>query len=57
MDKITLQQRIALWKSLPLNARGETDSFIDALIARVDELEQENIDLAYEILNEKSYRE
>lgn len=41
MDRETLNQRIALWKAMPFNAQDQTDTFVDALIERIDELERE----------------
>ena len=37
-----LQQKIYLWKAIPNELRnGHTDLFIDALIDRIEELEEE----------------
>lgn len=55
MDKITLQQRIALWKSLPSSGvYNETDTFVDALISRIDELEHELEDVAFELVESRN---
>jgi Mg2+ and Co2+ transporter CorA len=55
MNKETLQQRIALWKVLPLNSQDMTDTFVDALISRIEELENEIEDLDSQLLESREY--
>lgn len=51
IDKLTLQQRISLWKALPHQAIDEnsnaTDEFINDLVARIEELEKELEEVAW----------
>jgi hypothetical protein len=46
MTDETLRRRIALWKSMSIDSRDETDAFIDALVKRVEELEDDLEDAA-----------
>ena len=45
MDKQLLEQRIDLWKLFQVNKGNTTDEFINNLIERIEELEDEVYDL------------
>ncbi len=48
VDTMTLEQKIHLWKALPLESVDETDVFINQLITKIDELKDRVDELVYE---------